>query len=136
MAIENETPSRGYDLPHPSNKLSEDVQRLITALSEIDADVAAALLSIADKANAVHVHVIADVTGLSLALDGKADAGHNHTLPSLSGVSIAAAADGQFLTYSGGQWVNAVISISNVTGLASALASLQAQIDTIDGGSF
>jgi hypothetical protein len=136
VTIENETAARGYQLPAPSNKLSEDVNRLIAAVTQIDADMAAALLAIAGKANTVHLHVIADVAGLSAALDGKAAVGHTHTLPSLTGVSVTAVTDGQALIYSGGQWVNASLGIGNVAGLAAALASLQAQIDEIDGGTF
>lgn len=40
MAIDNRTTGRNYPLPHPSNLLAEDVQRLRDALNAIDADVA------------------------------------------------------------------------------------------------
>lgn len=39
MAIDNRTTGRNYPLPHPSNLLAEDVQRLRDALNAIDADV-------------------------------------------------------------------------------------------------
>lgn len=39
MAIDNRTTGRNYPLPHPSNLLAEDVQRLREALTAIDADV-------------------------------------------------------------------------------------------------
>ena len=41
MAIDNRTTGRNYPLPHPSNLLAEDVQRLRDALNAIDADVLA-----------------------------------------------------------------------------------------------
>lgn len=41
MAIDNRTTGRNYPLPHPSNLLAEDVQRLRDALTAIDGDVAA-----------------------------------------------------------------------------------------------
>lgn len=39
MAIDNRTTGRNYPLPHPSNLLADDVQRLRDALNAIDADV-------------------------------------------------------------------------------------------------
>lgn len=41
MAIDNRTTGRNYPLPHPSNLLAEDVQRLRDALTAIDGDVVA-----------------------------------------------------------------------------------------------
>lgn len=41
MPIDNRTTGRDYPLPHPSNLLAEDVQRLRDALNAIDADVLA-----------------------------------------------------------------------------------------------
>lgn len=41
MAIDNRTTGRNYPLPHPSNLLAEDVQRLRDALIAIDGDVVA-----------------------------------------------------------------------------------------------
>lgn len=41
MTIDNRTTGRNYPLPHPSNLLAEDVQRLRDALTAIDGDVVA-----------------------------------------------------------------------------------------------
>lgn len=41
MPVNETTTSRGYQKPHPTNTLANDVQRLRTALDAIDADVAA-----------------------------------------------------------------------------------------------
>lgn len=136
MTIQNETPGRDYDLPAPSNRLSEDVLRLITALTEIDADVTAILAALADKAGAAHTHAIADVIGLSVALSGFAPANHTHTLASLSGVSISGAASGQFLRFNGTAWTNATLTIGDVANLSSTLSSLQSQITDPDDGTF
>ncbi len=50
MAIENETVNRGYELPHPGNAPAHDVQRLIDAITAIDADVGALIAALAAKA--------------------------------------------------------------------------------------
>lgn len=71
--VENNTPNRGYPLPHASNDLVDDVARLIVAITGIDLDVANLIAAVATKAAAVHSHVIADTTGLSAALDSKQD---------------------------------------------------------------
>lgn len=136
MPIENETPGRGYPLPAPSNRLSEDVLRLISAIGEIDADVAALFLAIASKADAAHVHAIADVTGLTSALAALAPLFHTHPLSGLTGVSIASASNGHVLIFSGGNFVNRALVISDVVNLATTLASLSSQIATIDGGTY
>lgn len=136
MPIENETVGRGYELPAPPNLLSEDVLRLIAAITKIDADVSTVILSLGSKADTAHVHVIGDVSGLAAALADKAPLVHNHALGTLVGVSISGAAEGQVLVFSGGQWVNGALSIGAIPGLAATLASLQAQIDDIDGGTF
>lgn len=150
MAIENTTPGRGYQVPAPSNYLSDDVLRIISALNAVDADMVAVLVGIAGKAPAVHAHEITDVTGLSAALAGMAAAGHTHSLGSITGVSISGAASGQVLSYNGTSWVNATLTIGSITGLTASLASLQSQIDantasitalaadvaTIDGGTY
>lgn len=73
MPVENTTPNRGYQLPNLANNLEDDVLRLIAAFSAIDVDVAAMLVSIANRALLVHSHVIGDTTGLQVTLDSKQD---------------------------------------------------------------
>lgn len=68
MVVENTTPNRGYQLPHETNDLADDVSRLIAAIMGIDVEVAAMLVAIASKADAEHDHVIANITGLAAAL--------------------------------------------------------------------
>lgn len=136
MTVSNSTPGRGYDLPDPTNKLSEDVLRLMTALQEIDTDLVAALAAIAGKADASHSHGTGDIVGLAALLAGKADMVHAHPISQITGIVIAGPAAGQILSYNGTAWVNTGLTISSITGLSGSLASLQSQIDTIDGGSF
>lgn len=68
MVVENTTPNRGYQLPHETNDLADDVSRLIAAIMGIDVEIAAMLVAIASKADAEHDHVIANITGLAAAL--------------------------------------------------------------------
>ncbi len=65
------TANRSYPLPHANNDLELDVDRLRSALSAIDTDIATVLSGLATKANASHTHVISDVSGLQTALDLK-----------------------------------------------------------------
>lgn len=136
MPTEETTAGRGYALPYASNQLSYDVLRLRAALNGIDADMVAALAGLAGKASAAHTHAVDDVAGLTAILAGKAAASHTHALGTLSDVSTSGAATGQFLRFSGGGWVPAALAVSDVSGLAATLTSMQAAINTIDGGSF
>ncbi len=134
--VANVTSGRGYQLPDPTNLLSEDVLRLVTAIQGVDTDIVAVLSGLSGKAAAVHVHAIADVTGLTSALAGKAAAAHTHALGDLTNVSVTGAATGHALRYSGGTWAAAPLGISDITSLASTLASMQAAITTMDDGSY
>lgn len=150
MTIENTTEGRGYQLPAPSNRLSEDVLRLIAALGQVDDDVVALFTALADKASAGHAHAIADITGLVSALAGKAATGHTHALSSLTDTSIASPATGQVLRRSGSAWANATLTVADITNLAAAIttltnadssltssiSALTARVDTIDGGTY
>ena len=136
MPIENETPGRGYPLPAPSNRLSDDVLRLISALTEVDTDVSAFLVVLAGKSDAGHGHAIADITGLTSALAGLSPVGHTHPLSGLTGVSISSAANGHVLIFSGGNFVNRALAIGDIVNLTSTLASLSSQLATIDGGTY
>lgn len=136
MVIENETPGRGYPLPAPSNRLADDVLRLIAALTEVDADAAAILAALADKASSEHTHAISDVVGLVSALAALAPLVHTHGLSTLTGVSIVSPATGHVLTFSGGVWVNRALAITDVVNLSATLTSLSTQIATIDGGTY
>jgi hypothetical protein len=73
MPIENQTPNRGYLLPHASNELQQDVARIIAALTGIDLDVAGILTNLLTKSEVGHGHVMTDVTGLIAALTAKQD---------------------------------------------------------------
>lgn len=131
MTIDNETPGRGYDLPDATNKLSEDVVRLISALSQIDADIVALNTALAGKAASSHNHDMSEITGLVAALTAKAAAVHTHAISALTGVSITSPTSGQALVYNGTSWVNATLAVANISGLQATLNSLQAQIDAL-----
>jgi hypothetical protein len=93
--VDNDTANRDYDLPHPSNNLSDDVARLISALNAVDADIALLFAGLALKAASVHGHTIADVTGLQAALDSKAGTGSPIAMALVTGLldALAAKAD-------------------------------------------
>ena len=136
MVIENETPVRGYPLPASSNRLADDVLRLIAALTEIDGDAATIFAALADKAEAEHGHAIGDVTGLVSALAALAPLVHTHPLSTLTGVFFSSAANGHVLIFSGGVFTNRALVIGDIVNLASTLANLSGQIATIDGGTY
>ncbi|MBL6431662.1 MAG: hypothetical protein HPM95_13010 [Alphaproteobacteria bacterium] len=97
------TANRNYPLPHPENELDTDVQRLVSALQSIDADVASLLVSVSQAALGTHGHTISDVTGLQAALDAKAASGHTHAINDLTDVDITGApADRPLTTQVGG----------------------------------
>lgn len=89
MPVENTTVNRNYQLPDPSNLLSDDVLRLIAALQGVDTDTATVLTQLAGKAPAVHGHNISEITGLQTALDGKASATHGHNIGDVTGLQTA-----------------------------------------------
>ena len=104
MPTDARTTNRNYPKPHPDNRVSDEVARLIDTLDAIDSDVDSALDQVAGKAAATHSHPISDVTGLQGALDNKAALGHTHTLDELSDVNVAGASNGQFLQRIAGNW--------------------------------
>lgn len=120
--VDETTPNRGLPLPHPSNKLKDDVARLRAALLKVDVDIAALLLAVAAKAAADHSHTIEDITGLLNALNSKADGDHEHRLDDLADVNLAGAANGQFLAKQGSEWIPAFVAISSISGLTEKLA--------------
>lgn len=136
MTVENSTANRGYQLPDPANLLETDVERLIAALTGIDADVSAILVLIGGKANTAHAHVIADVTGLQASLDARALAGHGHALDDLSDVTTTGAANGYVLKLASGVWTAAGLAIADIATLQATLTSLQSQITNMDGGAY
>lgn len=137
----SETPNRGYPLPDPTNKISDDVLRLIAAFEALDADVAQILLALAAKAAAVHNHAISDVQGLESALAGKASSTHTHGLDDLSDVSGAnGASAGSVLVRTTEGWAPgnpaAILgphehTIEQIQGLQTVLAKIDAA--TLDG---
>lgn len=100
--LDERTPYLGLPLPHPTNRLDEDVLRLREALTELDRhaqaldellesddatmdtlqELVAAIKAdkttidalLTGKAESVHGHAVADVAGLAAALAGKAEA--------------------------------------------------------------
>lgn len=100
MPVNNSTANRGYQLPHPSNLVSDDINRLIAAFNAIDADVATAILAIAGKAAATHGHVINDVAGLQSALDGKMVAGTAGVLTAIAGAAFGSIGSYVWANYS------------------------------------
>ncbi len=112
--VANVTASRAYQLPDAVNNLSEDVLRLIAAVSGIDVDVAALLVSMAGKAATGHTHALADISDLVSSLAGKAASDHVHAFNSLSDVDVSSAATGMALTHNGTQWVPANLSTTSI----------------------
>ncbi len=122
MAItDNRTANRDYLLPDQDNDLQDDVLRLISALSAIDADINDLFTSVAGRALLSHSHSFEDIPGLQDALDGKSAVGHTHALGGLSDVDVTGAAAGQFLKRVLSGWVPASIAISDVQALQTAL---------------
>ncbi|MFC5509264.1 hypothetical protein [Bosea massiliensis] len=122
MAItDNRSPNRDYLLPHEDNDLTDDVLRIISAFTAIDADVHSLLASVSARALLSHTHSFAEVPGLQTALDGKSNVGHLHTLSSLTDVDTTGAAAGMFLKRIAGGWVPANLAIVDTGGLQTAL---------------
>jgi hypothetical protein len=120
MVTDAREPSRGYHVPSTDNKISEDMARLILALTAVGVDVAGLLEEVAGKAPAIHGHQIADIIGLAAALANKADADHVHALGGLSDVDTAGAAVYQVLTKSiDGKWRPWTIDLANAIGGAA-----------------
>jgi hypothetical protein len=134
------TPNRSYPLPDPTNPVASDVYRIVAALTAIDTDIAAALVSIAARAAAVHGHAIADVAGLQGALDGKSGTSHAHALDDLTDVSGASAAPaGNLLVKTASGWVPAAPSTLGLAGqsmttYSETVASGPKSTFTIPGG--
>lgn len=120
MTVTNTTANRGYQLPDATNKLKDDVLRLISALSAIDVDVAQNIVDIANRALIGHHHAIGDVDGLQAALDTAAQ-GQAVALDDLTDVDAPSPANNQFLMFLANGWQPAAIAIGMVTGLQAAL---------------
>lgn len=124
MVTDAREPSRGYHVPSTDNTISEDMARLIMALTSVGVDVAGLLGAVASKAAAIHEHQIADIIGLVAALANKASADHVHALGGLSDVDTAGAAAYQVLAKSlDGKWRPWTIDLANAIG-GAALARL------------
>lgn len=134
--VDEVTTGRGYQKPHPTNLLSEDVIRLRAWADAVDADVTALQAALAGKAASGHTHSLDDVSGLTGALAAKAAVSHSHAIADLADTSISAAAAGQVLRYSGTGWINSNIAVGDVSTLAATLSSLQAAITTMDDGTY
>lgn len=128
MTVNNSTANRGYQLPHPSNFVSDDVNRLIAAFNAIDADVAAAILAIAGKAATGHGHLINDVAGLQAALDGKMSASARLAIAALSDVDVSGIAQNMFLRWNGSKWVPVAFDAGMIAGGTVADARLPSRL--------
>lgn len=132
MVTDAREPNRGYHVPSPGNTISEDMARLILALTAVGVDVAGLLEVVASKAAAIHEHQIADVIGLTTALANKASADHVHALGGLSDVDTAGATAYQVLTKSiDGKWRPWTIDLANAIG-GAAYARLDGAVFTAD----
>lgn len=132
MPIINDTTSRGYQLPNKDNKLKDDVPRIRAAVSAIDADIVALLLSVGQRAMSQHSHAFSDVPGLTEALAAKAAANHVHALDDLADVDSAGAANGQVLIRQGAQWIPINLAIANIANLGLTLDSKADSLATSD----
>jgi hypothetical protein len=108
------TANRGYQLPHATNNLDQDVARLRAAFNAIDGDVSGLLTAVAGKAATGHTHAISDVSGLQSALNAKLDAGSSFALDTLSDVDTAAAVSNMFLRFVNGVWIPVAFDASMV----------------------
>lgn len=128
------TASQNYPLPHPTNKIVDDVERIRQALGAIDADVASLILGLAAKAAAVHTHALADIVGLVTALAGKASTTHTHALADLSDTDVAGAANGQLLKRVGTKWQPSTLLLGDISGWETTVASMiAAQVAAVVG---
>lgn len=121
MAIIDNRTSRGWLLPHPDNKIKDDVVRLIAALEAADGDVTDILLALGGKAAIEHVHTIGNVTGLQDALDEKRDLTEPYAFDDLSDVNATGAADGQVVIRQAGTWIPINLQVGNITNLETLL---------------
>jgi hypothetical protein len=129
-------PSRNYKVPSTDNGLSEDMLRLIDAITAIGVDVKSLLADVAVRALVGHAHQISDVTALQAALDGKMSAGKAFQLQDLTDtVGIAGAANAQILKKVGVKWQPGFVDYSELTGTAPSAPDLSGYL-TKDGNLF
>lgn len=121
MAIIDNRTSRGWLLPHPDNKIKDDVVRLIAALNAADGDVTAILTELGQKAALEHTHEMTAITGLGDALDAKRNLTDPYALDDLSDVNATGAADGQVLIRQTGMWIPINLQVGNITNLETIL---------------
>jgi hypothetical protein len=126
MATDNRTPNRDYRLPHADNLMkSEEVPRFITTFNMLDADIAAILAELEEKADAVHDHAMTEIIGLVAALAGKSPTGHNHGIGTLTGVDLSGAANGQFMKFNGTIWIPAALATADLANKIITNAKLR-----------
>lgn len=114
--VDTKTSNRNYPVPTAPNFIEDDFPRVATALSMIDADIAALMTSVAQRSLIGHTHQISDVTGLQAALNGKVAVGTTYTLAGLSDVSGASgAASKQVLKFVGDKWQPGFVDWSEIT---------------------
>ncbi|MFN3892007.1 MAG: hypothetical protein ACK4MV_16550 [Beijerinckiaceae bacterium] len=125
MPIENTTANRDYPLVDPENQLAFDVERIISALTGIDDDIALLFAGLNGKANSTHSHSISDVTGLQAALDAKADAGGGLGISDVSGLQTAL--DGK-ASLTGATFTGSVSGVTPSTGANNTLFATTAWV--------
>lgn len=117
----NVTANQGYQLPDATNKLKDDVLRVIAALSAIDTDVTGLLLALASKSNTGHGHGMDAIAGLVAALGNKLEVGYHDALGNLTDVDVAGVANGMALLRQASKWIPVALQINNIAGLETAL---------------
>lgn len=129
MATNATEASRGYKVPAIDNTLSEDMLRLIDAITAIGVDVKALLTDVAGRALATHAHQISDITGLPAALDGKMAASKAFQLQDLTDTNgISGATDAQILKKVGTKWQPGKVDYSELSGTAPSAPDLSAYL--------
>lgn len=119
--VDDRTSNRNWPLPHPQNKLKDDVERIRQTFTSGDLDIAALLTAVAARSLIGHTHAIADVTNLVTSLAGKAAINHTHVLNDLTDTSVGTRTSGQVLMFSSTVWAPVTLQLGNVTGLETAL---------------
>lgn len=131
IVVDELTEHRSLPLPHPSNTAKDDAQRLIAALTMIDADLAGILTSLANKAASNATWPIEAVVGLVTALSNKAAVDHAHAFAGLSDVDVADIPTGRFVKWNGEKFIGALLTLADIDGAsfnADAVAETASRI--------
>lgn len=130
--IDNRTAGRDWLLPDPTNKIKDDVVRLIAALEAADGDVTDILIALGQKAALEHTHSQAQITGLVDALAAKRNTADPYALDDLSDVDAGGAASGMALVRQGTVWTPVALGVGNIENLGATLTGLGNEIDSLE----